>query len=260
MTSSRILFPQFRDEQGDSKYPFVDTATLKATNADFVIDKAAFIDATFYIIGGGGAVRLTQLVVADTRIKFVIETTSPLIQVSADYDWRAPPENGLLPVADAYGRPAGILLMNADLLRNFSGLPVGTYDFETNAEFVATTFIPAKEPGVRALKTAAGAFMTNDVWFIGDGGIVLRFEEPNIIRIDIVGIPLYRRFACAEAENVFPPKRFIKTINNCRPDEYGNFTFTASANGLTDGSTDTVLRVYPTTSGLVIDALGRSTT
>lgn len=261
MAGSRILFPQFRDEQSDSRYPFADTATLQAANDNVTISKSVFIDATFYLINGGGRIFLSRVVVAETQITFIVETTSPAVTASVAYDWRTPPADGVLALTDDYGRPAGLLLANLDALRAFSSWAVGSYAFgPTAAEFAATTFVPAKEPGVRAIKTAAGDFFTNDVWFIGDGGVVLRFEEPNIIRIDIVGIPLFRRFACAGAENVFPPKRFIKTINGCPPDEYGNFTLTASAVGLPDGRDDTVLRIYPTTSGLVVDAVGRSNT
>lgn len=267
MSGSRILFPQFRNEQIDSKYPFADRATLKATNADLTIDKAAFLDASFYVIGGGGRVFLSRVVVTETRVQFVIETTSPAVTVSAEYDWREPPSDGALPLTDAAGRPAGLLLANvhdreaAAGLNDFRSWPLGDYAFGLSAaEFVTTTFIPAKEPGVRALKTAAGDFITNDTWLIGDGGVVLRHEEPNIIRVDIVGLPLFRRYACADAQSVFPPKRFVKTINGCPPDEFGNFTFTATANGLEDDANDTVLRIYPTTSGLVISALGGGTT
>jgi hypothetical protein len=261
MAGSRILFPQFRNEQSDSKYPFADTATLRAANANLTLNKSVFIDATFYIIGGGARVFLSRVIVAETQIRFVVETTAPAVTASAAYDWRTPPDNGVLALYDEFGRPAGLLLADINYLREFSSWAAGSYVFgATAAEFVATTFIPAKEPGVRAIKTAAGDFLTNDVWLIGDGGVVLRFEEPNIIRVDIVGIPLFRRFACAGAENVFPPKRFVKTINGCPPDEYGNFTLTASAAGLPDGRDDTILRIYPTTSGLVVDAIGRSNT
>jgi hypothetical protein len=261
MAGSRILFPQFRDEQRDSKYPFADGATLRAMNANLALSKSLFIDATFYIIGGGARVFLAQVVVTETRVKFVVETTAPSRAASAEYDWRTPPDNGVLALYDEHARPAGILLADPAELRAPSSWQVGNYAFGPDAaEFAATTFVPAKEPGVRAIKTAAGDFFTNDVWFIGDGGVVLRFEEPNIIRVDVVGIPLFRRFACAGAENVFPPKRFVKTINNCPPDKYGNFTLTASPVGLLDGRDDTVLRVYPTTSGLIIDAVGRSNT
>lgn len=257
MTSSRLLFPEFRDEQSDSKYPFVDNATLVSSAANFAIEKTAFIDATFYPIGGGGSVFLSQIAVAETVITLTFTTTSPAVTATAIYDWREPLAGGVLPVIDAYGRPAGMVLVDTDKLRELSGWPVADYTFAQAATtFVATAFIPAKEPGVRAIKSAAEDFLTNDVWLIGDGGVALRFEEPNIIRVDIVGIPLFRRFACGDAETVFPPRRFVKTINGCPPDEYGNFTFTATDAGLAAGASGNVLRVYPTLSGLVIDAVG----
>lgn len=53
MSGARILYPEFRDEQSDSRYPFADSATLvSTTNAAAVIAADTFIDASFFPIGG----------------------------------------------------------------------------------------------------------------------------------------------------------------------------------------------------------------
>lgn len=263
MAASRILFPQFRDEQSDSKYPFADNATLTTTDGLLQIAKNAFIDASFHLIGSGERLYLSAVEITEINVTLTITSISGSVSASASYDWRAPPTNGVLSFLDANGRPAGMLLANLENLRQFRGWGLGAYTFTASAtEFSATVVIPAKEPGVRALKTSDGAFLTGDVWLVGDAGVVLRTtrEETNVIRVDIVGVPLFKRYNCADAQSVFPPKRFVKTINGCPPDIYGNFTITATEKNLGNGRDDTVLRVYPELSGIVFAALGRSNT
>lgn len=261
MSTERILFPQFRDEQNTSRYPFTDSSVLVETETGLAIANGVFVDATFYPIGGGGSIYLQSIVIGAPGFEFVVTTTSPAVTIRGKYDWRSPPENGVIPFYDAFGRPAGMALVNVENMRQFNSWTQKTYSFgQRSAQFVATTFVPAKEPGVRALRSTANSFLTGDVWFIGDGGIVVRAEGEHTIRFDIVGIPLYRRYACAGAEAVFPPKRFVKTINGCPPDEYGNFTITANPlhPNLPANQKDVVLRVYPTTNGVVLEALGGS--
>ncbi|NDE17728.1 hypothetical protein EBZ80_22650, partial [bacterium] len=97
-------------------------------------------------------------------------------------------------------------------------------------------------------------FLTGDVWLVGDQGVVLRQDGPGVIRVDIVGVPLFKRFLCEPQSEDFPTKRYIKTINGCGPDEFGNFTFTAT-NQL---APDAVLRIYVDGDTIVIDTVGRS--
>lgn len=262
MSSSRILFPQFRDEQSDSKYPFTDDSSLQPSNGLTPLQKEAIIDAVFYPIGGGEAVYLSQIVVNEISFRFVVLTVDPEVEITAQYDWSELPDSGQfsLTFSDAYDRPAGILLVAADRVKALSGWAPGTYTFtSSSAQFVSTTFIPAKEPGVRAIKTEQNDFLTGDVWLLGDAGVVLRTEDAHTVRVDIIGDALFRRRACADADKVFPPKRFLKTINGCPPDEHGNFTLTATDKHLPNSADDTVLRIYPTLSGVVIEAIGGGT-
>ena len=100
---------------------------------------------------------------------------------------------------------------------------------------------------------ATGELMPGDIWLVGDQGVFLRWEAPNTIRVDVIGVPLYKRFLC-EPNGNFPTKKFLKTINGCPADEYGNFTITATNQSVNDA----VLRVYPRDGSLVIDTAGRS--
>jgi hypothetical protein len=89
---------------------------------------------------------------------------------------------------------------------------------------------------------------------VGDQGVVLRHEGNNVIRIDIIGEPLFKRFLCEPQSSAYPAKNYLKTINGCGPDAYGNFTLTASDHAVDD----TVLRVYPENGTITIAAVGRS--
>lgn len=264
--SARLLFPQFRDEQSDSKYPFVDGATFTPRNTAAQIDKSAFksfTDAVFYPIGGGHRLYLASIIIDELFTRLVVVDIDRTVSISAVYDWRNPPANNVLNFFDEYDRPAGSIIAEVDNLNRFRGWGTGQYDFlPTATEFVATAVIPAKEPGVRLLQNADDAVFFGDIWFIGDAGIVLRAitdGDINVIRVDIVGEPLFQRYVCADADSVFQPRKFVRTINGCPPDAYGNFTITATEKLLTGGTNDTPLRVYPEAGSVFIAALNRST-
>jgi hypothetical protein len=134
----------------------------------------------------------------------------------------------------------------------------GTYTFtRAGTEIAATAFIPALEPGVRALTIGDQGFITGDVWLVGDKGVVLSVEDETTVRVDTVGVPLFNRAACDDAGKNKPSPRFVSTINGCPADEFGNFTLTATDRDIV-GNDTTVLRVYPTDYGLVIEAAGGS--
>jgi hypothetical protein len=257
MSGARILYPEFRDEQSDSRYPFADSATLvSTTNATAVIATDTFIDAAFFPIGGARLLYISSITVATQKITITVGDSGASQRIYTEYDPLGPPDNGLLTFSDTYGRPAGTLLSSPLNLARFAVWPLGTYDFTAAAtSFVASVVIPANEPGVRAVQTETGEFMTGDIWLVGDQGVVLRCENINTIRIDIIGVPLFKRFLCEPQASNFPAKRYLKTINGCGPDEFGNFTFTA-ANELVP---DAVLRIYPDNGTIVIDTVGRST-
>lgn len=253
MSGARILYPQFRDEQEDSRYPFADSATLVSRESQLAISRAMFIDASFYVINAQDGLYLSQVVVTSDAVTIWVGDAAQKLRAKAAYPTNNPPLNGVLEFTDEYGRPAGMLLAQRLNLFELSSWPAGTHTFVATATpFVASTVIPAKEPGVRGILTETGDLLVGDLWLIGDQGVQLRVDGPGVIRIDIIGEPLFLRALC-EAQNKFSPRRFIKTINGCPPDEYGNFILTASGHG----APDTVLRVYAQDSNIVIDAVGR---
>lgn len=264
MTSARILFPQFHDEQSASRYPFADTATLIASTG-LRIENDTFIDASFFGIGGGARLYLSAIIVTEKTVTFTIGDNSNAALFTGSYAILNPPENNSITFTDTYGRPAGVLLAGTltttgtpstpSTLVRFSSWNVGTHNFTVAAtEFAATTVIPAREPGVRALVSETSAIQTGDVWLVGNNGIVLRSQGAGVIRVDIVGEPLFKRVACEECcpENKLTGQPFLRTINGCGHDEAGNFVFTATAKS----ADHPALRVYPNNGALTFKTIG----
>lgn len=260
MAGANILFPKFRDEQLGSKYPFADSATLQSTGGNATLAKDLFVDASFYPIGGGTALYISSVVVAVNKVTVYAKTVAPVVTISAEYSPVDLPANDTLLFYDEHVRPAGVIVFNRARIYEIYQWGFGSYTFtRAAAEITATAFIPAQEPGVRALTINEQGFITDDVWLVGDNGVVLRAEAGNVIRVDTVGVPLFNRAACEEAQRTKPTPRLLATINNCAADEFGNFTITATNRGIQPPNSDTtVLRVYPTDYGLVIEAAGRS--
>lgn len=257
---TRILFPDFRDEQRDSRYPFVDSARLISDDDRVQIQRDTFIDATFHIIGSRGGVYISSVIVSPQNIVVTLgdEKSENIAYTSFSPSPVQAPPSGALQIYDYYGRPGGVLVATTENLSLFSGWLTGTYKFAPSSTlFVATTVIPANEPGVRGVKTASTTnLMTGDIWLIGDGGVTFRYEGvkdgKQIIRVDITGVPLFNRYQCIPF-NRFQSKNFVRTINNCPPDEYGNFTLTATG----QQAEDTVLRISQGDNIIFIDAIGR---
>jgi hypothetical protein len=257
--AARILFPDFREEQRDSRYPFVDTANLLATDGLTAIQRDTFIDAVFHIIGAGNRVYISSVKIESQKVTITLgdETTDAVAAATFAPSPIAATASGGLAIYDLLGRPAGTLVATKDNLSLFTGWSIGTYEFTREAtEFVSTTVIPTREPGVRGLSPATKELITGDVWLIGDGGVTFRYggvqDGKQIIRVDVTGVPLSNRFLCVPYER-FQSKNFVRTINGCPPDEYGNFTITATGHEIDD----TVLRVTQADGIIFIDAVGR---
>lgn len=275
MADARILFPQFRDEQADSRYPFADNASLLSVERGLDIGRDTFIDASLYVINGARQAYISAITVTPTDVVITIGDVSAKKRATGTYSALSPPETGIVNLFDDWNRPCGMLLAVTESalantpskqasigLAQFAAWPAEEHTFRPpDAQFVASVVIPASAPGVRGLSPETGELLTGDVWLLGDRGVVVRQNGDDIIRIDIVGEPLFQRYLCqadgSEAVTTpygqFQSRIFVNTINGCGPDAYGNFTLTATAHG----ATDTVLRVFAQDGNLKIDAVGR---
>ena len=251
--AERILYPEFRDELETTKYPFGDAASLQTTGGAYTLDRDIFLDASLYPIGAAGRLYLSQIAVTAQEITLTLSDELKQVRATATFDAVSPPS--WVTFADARGRPAGILISEPLRLARFGAWASGTYTFAIGAtEFAASCVIPTPEAGVRGLLTAKEELLANDVWLVGRNGVVLRFID-DMIRVDVVGDPLYLRQLCG-ALALFTTPLFIQTINGCPPDRYGNYNLTVGGHL----NAETVLRVYPAAGGLVIEAIGSPVT
>ncbi len=248
--AERILFPEFYDQYENTPYPFLDSATLRTQNSGQRLDEGIFLDAGLFPVGASGPLYLYQILVSDTEVTLRIadQTRDPIAEGS--FDRLHLPE--LVELRDGWGRCAGVLVSEPHRLAQLAGWPNGIHTFLPNATtFAPSCVIPTPEVGVRGLVTAAGKLLTGDIVLVGDDGVVVRPdpEDGSMIRIDIVGDPLFRRRLCSPTQ-VFETPRFVKTINGRPPDASGNFNLTVGDHL----SEDTVLRIYTDGGKIVIEA------
>jgi hypothetical protein len=146
-----------------------------------------------------------------------------------------------------------VLISEPLRLAQFGAWNNGIHTFARRAtEFCASCVIPTPEIGVRGILTEDGDLLTGDVWIVGDNGITVRELEDGQIRVDIPGDPLFVRKQCGPLE-LFEPPIFIETINNCPPDENGDFRIEANDHD----NRSTIMRIVHTDDGLKIEAVGQ---
>jgi hypothetical protein len=247
------LHPEFRDQYEGTKYPFMDNATM-VSEEDQAIDRDLFEDASLFPIGDTVGILYIGRIEVETRsVRIVIMDSNRVERCSAEFDPLFAPE--LLRLTDPFGRPAGILVSKKLKLARFTAWQIGSHLFANNAaQFVPSCVIPTPEVGIRGVMTEDGDLFVRDFLIVGDNGVVVREEEPGCIRVDIVGDPLFRRKLCIPVD-LFTTPRFVKTINGCPSDQYGNINLTVGDHL----NEQTILRIYPTNAGLTVEAAGANT-
>jgi len=246
----RIIYPEFRDELEFTRYPFADTATLISSNTGQTIDKDTFLDAALYPIGASVQVYISKVDIAPREVTIWFSDKDNSNIASTQFDPLDPPLT--LDIQDAYGRPAGVLVSDTIRLSRFSAWDSVSHEFPVQAtEFVSGCVIPTPETGVRGMLTEDGDLFAGDIWLVGEHGIVLREESGCVIRVDIVGDPLFVRRLCNPID-LFNTPNFVRTINGCGPDEYGDYKIEIGNHG----AEKTIMRINPVETGLKIEAIG----
>jgi hypothetical protein len=200
-----------------------------------------FIDASLFPIGGTERLYISLITVANRLVTIWIGDPTNVNLASVSFDPLAPPS--MLALADTYGRPAGLFVVDPLQLAASQGWSTGSHVFDVGAtEFIASCVIPTPEPGVRGLIAKQGILLTGDAWLVGENGVVVSQDQsdPQVIRVDVVGDPLFVRRQCTPA-SMFTTPQFIKTINGVPPGPDGDFQFAIA----TVSAADTVLRIVP---------------
>lgn len=244
--TEKYLFPEWRDQQMDSKYPFADNATL--TNGVDSIPRTLFADARLFVIGGGARQFLSRIRGGTTGATVYISDESEEIIASGFLDFSAIGDT--IELKDAYDRPAGVLVSSPEQLATLSSWTTEDHDFTVDqAEFTATVVAPQPQLGVRGF-LAEGKLFAGDVYLVGEQGVFLTMDG-EFIRVDIVGDPRARQRFCEQLFS-FDQPQFLRTINGYSPDEFGDFKILAGA----QAASDTALRLVLQSNGLGLKLIG----
>lgn len=245
----RIEHEQFRDEHGITRYPFADTATL-LSRTGLLVDPEAFLDAKLYPqFATDGNLYISSFVVGASFTTVWVGTEDNDQLIFAEFSPLT--SNGILRFYDDYGRPAGILVGTPDSVAGFQAWPLGTHLLDPDAcPFVASTVVPMPAVGLQGFVDEADGLVSDEVWLVGENGIVLR-EDDGAIRVDVVGDPLFIRKGC-DATGTYTTPRFLRTINGILGVN-GSWDFIVGR----DLAPDTILRIYPKDESLVFELAGQ---
>jgi len=273
--AEQIIYPQWRNQLGSTAFPFA--ATVPLTNGSQRVPHAAFVDGCLYPPGWVGRLYLSRVVLDAGTISFTIgddaapELATATMSLPLDNN---SPEAGRQTIAfyDGLGRTAGILVFDSTAVAAFLSWGDGAYSFEPSmTEFAAAVCIPTPEVGVRGFLLDDGTLLTGKAWLVGGDGIILRHETAltrlptgesasvNVVRVDVVGDPLFRRRLCADLD-LFASPRFLRTLTIrtsegdtlVTPDDLGNIVLVAG----NEAAARTALRVTATGSGTTIEIAG----
>lgn len=179
---------EWRVANSKIKYPFVDSASLAATNGAF-LPESVILDASIIADPQYTRVWISSITRNGSQITFNIANSINRAFATGVYNLATAGDTVyLLTQAD---QPAGVLVI--DNTSNFlQGWPTGTSEFLA----AATTFsMSALEflPGAAVTEVRSdNAIQSGDLCWVGSDGVQLRTtENPNEVVIDIVGDPLY---------------------------------------------------------------------
>ena len=250
-----IFNPEWRDSNSDRKYPFADDASFVSLDGDVL--PQVLLDASIYS-PVDTPLSLTAVTVGrgEATMHFGTETDADIC--TATFSTADAPDT--VPVSDAEGRPAGVLVSESIRLAVFQTWRPGTYVFAAaTMRLAATVCVPVRVTGVTGI-VADGETVTGDVILYAENGVVFTVDESDmaapVIRVDVVGQPLVKRLLCGpgNAPAQYAGRNYLKTVNHIPGDDNGNFMLTTAGHV----SPDNILRIYPTPEGLRIEAVGQS--
>lgn len=247
----QIVFPEFRDATENTKYPFIDSASLTDNSNKLTLPTNIFIDANIYMPGVSSMVYISSIIVEDDKTTITVRSASDNVECTGtiksidstlDSDY-------IIPLySSAY--KVGALVIASDKLSYFKSLSKDTYKFaETATAFVPSCVTMMPTLGITSIavnERKEANTVYGDVWIVGWRGVTIRTQEniENSIRIDVMGDPLFTQAAYPDTPYEIPMP--IMTINGLEPDEYGNFniTVTSASDSLRINTTEKGLYIY----------------
>ena len=261
----RTLYEPYREQLQAAAFPFADGMPLSNAQGD-MLPAELFFDAAIYAPAGGPRFYLSSVTVDFSEVTLWIGSEQQPQVASVKFNPNDPPES--LALTDSFGRSAGILVSDVDRLKLFQSWSLGTHTFSIDqAAFAAAACWPLPTNSVQGLLLDDGTLVTNDLWLAGADGVVLEIvEKPDldnpgqtldVIRVNFVGDPLFRRRLCAA---VFESQRYLRTVTfqqGCwrvvaAPNSFGHVMLTAVG----QDTPATILRIRPTADGLFFGVVG----
>lgn len=242
--ANEIVYEEWRNQNEQINYPFSDDATLRNAAGD-VIDRGLFVDARLYPLGGAEGLYLSRVSALEDVIRFYLAIPDGTEIAYAELDLLAIPSDGVVPVVDIVGRPAGALVSSPDRLAAASGsFERGDTLFTSDAtQFAPSVIVPMPELGVRGFVTDDGDEVYGPVYLIGEQGVVLS-AVGSVIRVDAIGNPHAKKEDC-QTQDPLDPFCAVKTINKIWPDANGDFKLTIGGNS----ARDNIFRIIQTDDG-----------
>ena len=243
---TQIIHPPYRDD-AKGPFPFADRSTL-LSETGMSLDPELFIDAMLYPPLNSDPLYLSGIAVTETTITYQVSGlfwAALVCGVTVAFDAI------VVELFDPDGRHAGLMLIDPSRLAQFRTWTLGSHTFTTDAAtFVATCVSPEKRLGVTGLADTAGNSESGDVWLVGERGVTLTVVS-DVVYVHVTGDPLWRRRIC-NGSSAFADTRFLKTINDIPPDEFGGWTLGVG----TKLNRNTVVRVQVEGSGIVLSVAG----
>jgi hypothetical protein len=110
----RQLFPTWRDEQSKNVYPFADQA-VPVTQDNLELPLGLVIDALVHPKGHSGDFSLGAIVIEGETLRFEILSANALAAIA---EWSADlPSTDTVPIDDLDGDPAGVLIVDPEVVR-----------------------------------------------------------------------------------------------------------------------------------------------
>lgn len=189
-----------------TKWPFSESALL-ANAAGMSLSNAMFLDAAIYPVGMVKGAYISKITVLDALVTITLGEEAVEL-CSATFDRFA--AEARLPLVDAYGRPAGLLLAKSLALAEFQTWDDGEYKFlRTQTEFAGGVCIPRPERGLSGIVLESGELFTGDIHLVASDGVIferflanrsdgacLPYLPVEAITVHVVGDPLHVRHGC----------------------------------------------------------------
>lgn len=236
----RIIYQEFRDEFENTKYPFMDNATLTDSSQAITLPNSIFLDAGFCF--PEGFPYLSRIEVGSSKV--ILTVTSGSVDAMCEVSLDAIPD--VLYFKNDQSKTFGCIVSEKSRLNWLAVLETGTYEFYPEAtSFAIRCNLQSQVLGVSTIGAGDKAY-SGDVWLVGMNGIYLKREDSTTISINALGEVLYKRKNCVDS-NAFKTPRYLKTVNGIASDIYGNLFIS-----LAPGDKATRVRLNSTPDGIEV--------